>query len=106
MVESLDDHEEVRSGCKIEIFWPDDQLWYPGTVGVTGADGKRKIEYDDGDIEFLELSKEKYRLPTAEALSRDAGGGAAAFYGRELRSPLEDLRGLLCGRRIALVAGN
>ena len=67
MVESLDDHEEVRSGCKIEIFWPDDQLWYPGTVGVTGADGKRKIEYDDGEIEFLELSKEKYRLPTAEA---------------------------------------
>eukprot|EP00854_Cymbomonas_tetramitiformis_P001587 gene1587-biopygen1456 len=27
--------EEVRPGCKIEIFWPEDRIWYLGIVGTT-----------------------------------------------------------------------
>ncbi|KAK3248975.1 hypothetical protein CYMTET_41575 [Cymbomonas tetramitiformis] len=66
VVENIEEYDEVRIGRKIEIFWPVDQVWCPGTVGETGADGKRKIEYDNGDVEYLELEKEKYRLLPAE----------------------------------------
>ncbi|KAK3273086.1 hypothetical protein CYMTET_18658 [Cymbomonas tetramitiformis] len=58
--------EEVRPGCKIEVFWPEDQAWYPGMMGATGEDGKTKIEYDDGDVENVVLKEEKYRVFPSE----------------------------------------
>eukprot|EP00854_Cymbomonas_tetramitiformis_P034015 gene34015-biopygen3239 len=29
--------KEVRPGCKIEVFLPEDQAWYPGIVGATAT---------------------------------------------------------------------
>eukprot|EP00854_Cymbomonas_tetramitiformis_P034560 gene34560-biopygen33365 len=58
--------EEVRPGCKIEVFWPEDHVWYPGIVGATGEDGRTKIQYDDGDEENVVLKEEKYRVFPSE----------------------------------------
>ncbi|KAK3246029.1 hypothetical protein CYMTET_44423 [Cymbomonas tetramitiformis] len=65
--------EEVRPGCKIEVFWPEDQVWYPGTVGATGEDGRTKIQYDDGDVENVVLKEEKYRLFPSENEEEEEG---------------------------------
>ncbi|KAK3251021.1 hypothetical protein CYMTET_39632 [Cymbomonas tetramitiformis] len=58
--------EEVRTGCKIEIFWPADRMWYLGVVGTTGEDGRTKIVYGDGDVENVVLKEEKYRVFPSE----------------------------------------
>eukprot|EP00854_Cymbomonas_tetramitiformis_P003733 gene3733-biopygen3671 len=48
----IEKYDEVRPGNKIELFWPEDREWYPGTVGDT-EHGTTKIIYDDGDMEDL-----------------------------------------------------
>ena len=52
-------------GSRIEIYWEDDKVFYPGAV--TGYRGKLEkqraiIEYDDGTKEKLNLEKEQWRL--------------------------------------------
>ena len=46
---------------RIEVFWPDDNKFYRGTVGGTyDAKGRVEVVYDDGDVEVLDLNKEKW----------------------------------------------
>ncbi|KAK3233738.1 hypothetical protein CYMTET_55982 [Cymbomonas tetramitiformis] len=53
-------------GCKVKVYWSEDDAWYTGTVGGTGTDGVTHIAYEDGDKEDLNMSKEKYEvLPAA-----------------------------------------
>ncbi|KAK3289666.1 hypothetical protein CYMTET_2936 [Cymbomonas tetramitiformis] len=63
--------EEVRPGDKIEIFWPEDRMWYPGAVGTTGEDERTKIMYDDGDEENVVLKEETYRVFPSENEEED-----------------------------------
>eukprot|EP00854_Cymbomonas_tetramitiformis_P006108 gene6108-biopygen6136 len=63
--------EELRLGCKIEVFWPEDQVWYPGIMGATWEDGRTKIQYDDGDEENVVLKEEKYRVFPSENEEED-----------------------------------
>ena len=49
-------------GCRIEVFWPEDQEWYGGLVTAhDAASGKHKIRYDDGEVERVALEKEEFR---------------------------------------------
>ncbi|KAK3239085.1 hypothetical protein CYMTET_50960 [Cymbomonas tetramitiformis] len=53
-------------GCKVKVYWPQDDAWYTGTVGGTGTDGLTHVAYEDGDKEDLDMRKEKYEvLPAA-----------------------------------------
>ncbi|KAK3237107.1 hypothetical protein CYMTET_52773 [Cymbomonas tetramitiformis] len=57
------------------VYWPQDDAWYTGTVGVTGPHGLTHIAYEDGDKEDLDMSKEKYEVLPAvvqEIAGRDA----------------------------------
>mgnify|MGYP001166244587 FL=1 len=54
-------------GAKIKVFWPKENDWFYGTIvqqEYMPADGETysKIEYEDGDEEVLNLSKEKVKL--------------------------------------------
>ncbi|KAK3280391.1 hypothetical protein CYMTET_11761 [Cymbomonas tetramitiformis] len=55
-------YDEMKPGDKVEIFWPEDREWYPGTMGDTDEDGKTTIKYDDGDVETLLLKEERMRV--------------------------------------------
>ncbi|KAK3269832.1 hypothetical protein CYMTET_21730 [Cymbomonas tetramitiformis] len=56
----------LASGLKVKVYWPQDDVWYTGTVGDTGSDGLTHIAYKDGDKEDLDMSKERYEvLPAA-----------------------------------------
>ena len=50
-------------GLKIEVYWPFDKMYYPGVIDTYD---KRKntyrVVYNDGDVEILNMSKEKWRL--------------------------------------------
>eukprot|EP00878_Enallax_costatus_P014342 GHUV01015002.1.p1 GENE.GHUV01015002.1~~GHUV01015002.1.p1 ORF type:complete len:1085 (+),score=444.50 GHUV01015002.1:267-3521(+) len=60
-------------GRRIKVWWPKDVAWYEGTV-VEFEDGKHRVDYDDGDEEWLDLVQERHQLlPAAEP-----GAAAAA----------------------------
>eukprot|EP01018_Ginkgo_biloba_P015758 Gb_28286 [translate_table: standard] len=50
-------------GRRIKVFWPLDDDWYFGTVESFDRNRKRHhVVYDDGDKEWLELGKEKFKI--------------------------------------------
>eukprot|EP00854_Cymbomonas_tetramitiformis_P034226 gene34226-biopygen21365 len=48
-------------GERLEVFWPLDDAWYPGTAADISATGRHHIEYDGGEEEWLLLSEELTR---------------------------------------------
>jgi len=56
-------------GDKIEVYWEDDNKFYPGTVATfTPNTGDIQIYYDDGDIEALKIQEETWRFPSQESV--------------------------------------
>ncbi|KAK3282718.1 hypothetical protein CYMTET_9560 [Cymbomonas tetramitiformis] len=53
---------KVTVGSKIEVFWKDDDCFYPGVVKEFNEDGKAHVPYDDGDEETLDLSEENFKI--------------------------------------------
>ena len=54
---------DLNIGGKIEVYWPLDIEYYPGTVTTyDGATGFHGINYDDGDHESLDMDKETWRV--------------------------------------------
>lgn len=48
---------------RIEVFWPKDNEWYAGTVGMYNpSNGSHTVAYDDGIVEVLNLDEEKYHM--------------------------------------------
>ena len=68
-----------KVGDKIGVYWPDDDVHYPGTVASFNKEGKARVEYDDGDVETLRLEEEKwyYLQPKSKKrkLATENGGG-------------------------------
>ena len=51
----------VTSGDLLDIFWKQDLKWYRGNVQRVLRNGKVKFLYEDGEIDTLDLSREKFR---------------------------------------------
>jgi len=60
----------VTVGTKIEVFWEDDDCFYPGVVKKFNEDGKAYVLYDDGDEETLDLSKENFKIIDGSTVSK------------------------------------
>ncbi|KAL8153087.1 hypothetical protein V2J09_010847 [Rumex salicifolius] len=58
----IDKHGEELVGSKIRVWWPKDKQFYKGTVeSFSPANKKHKVVlYSDGDVEVLNLAKEKW----------------------------------------------
>ncbi|XP_068652012.1 sister chromatid cohesion protein PDS5 homolog C-like isoform X2 [Aristolochia californica] len=55
--------DEKIVGSKVEVWWPDDDEFYRGTVAsYDPIEKKHKVLYDDGDEETLFLKEEKFHL--------------------------------------------
>ena len=51
-------------GSRICIFWPTERNWFSVRVAAFDhSEGLSKIQYDDGDTEWLQLYVEYYMLP-------------------------------------------
>lgn len=55
-------------GDKIEIYWPLDNAFYPGSV-VGKQDNHKTVVYDDGGIEKLDFTNETWRFESTAVLS-------------------------------------
>ena len=49
---------EPSVGDRISVLWPLDDHFYPGTVESEAQDGLLHIQYDEGDTEQLDMTKE------------------------------------------------
>ncbi|KAK3263348.1 hypothetical protein CYMTET_27845 [Cymbomonas tetramitiformis] len=57
---------EVTVGTRLEIYWEDNDEFYPGVVKNFNDDGAALVVYDDGDEETLNLSEEKFNILLCE----------------------------------------
>ena len=53
---------------RVEIYWPEEQKWFPGTVVRSETDNENMstVHYDDGDEEHLDFSTERFKIVTVE----------------------------------------
>lgn len=45
-------------GDHVEVFWPHHDQYYRGVVSATTPAGEHTMNYDDGDVETLNLANE------------------------------------------------
>lgn len=61
--DSKKSNDENLVGCKIKVWWPLDEMYYEGKV--TYFDHLKKahqVDYDDGETEILDLTKEHWEV--------------------------------------------
>lgn len=50
---------QLQVGCRVRVYWPNDDAWYVGAITALGDDGQHTVTYDDGDVETLSMSDQK-----------------------------------------------
>ena len=72
---------QLTIGTKLEIYWQDDNVHYPGTVAAHFPNEWQQhiytIDYDDGESESVDMATERFRIlgGTLASASAGAGGG-------------------------------
>ena len=52
---------QLQVGDKVEVYWPLDDQYYPGSVSdYSEATGKHRIAYDGGQVENLKMEEENW----------------------------------------------
>ncbi|XP_073285236.1 uncharacterized protein [Primulina huaijiensis] len=85
-------NDENLVGCKIKVWWPLDETYYEGKV--TSFDHLKKahqVDYDDGETEILDLTKERWEVIDDYNLS--------SHEQRTVPPPPSASRVVSCGRR-------
>lgn len=60
---------KIPTGRKIEVWWPDDQMFYKGVIELFDpVTKKHKVVYEDGEVEFLLLGNERWNYIDSENL--------------------------------------
>ncbi|KAK6162104.1 hypothetical protein DH2020_001945 [Rehmannia glutinosa] len=50
-------------GSKVKVWWPKDRMFYEGVISsFNSAHKKHKVEYTDGEVEVLNLKKERWEF--------------------------------------------
>eukprot|EP00854_Cymbomonas_tetramitiformis_P034194 gene34194-biopygen19297 len=68
---------KVTVGTRLEVFWEDDDNFYPGVVKSFNDNGAALVVYDDGDEETLNLSEEKFNILLSKGVyeqNKECGG--------------------------------
>ncbi|KAL1532680.1 sister chromatid cohesion protein PDS5 C [Salvia divinorum] len=57
-------------GSKVEVWWPEDQLYYEGVIdSFDSGKKKHRVLYNDGDEEILNLKNEEWRFLKEDVVS-------------------------------------
>jgi len=79
--EEEEEVREVKVGDAVEIYWPEDEVYYPGKIGkFDSKTGKHTIKYDDNEEEHLVLKNEKWRF--SESKKEEAKPASSKKRGR------------------------
>lgn len=63
-IENRKEHKRstISINTRIEVWWPLEKQYFPGKLTNQRDDDCWKVEYDDGDQEWILLSRERFRL--------------------------------------------
>jgi len=68
-IESLFGNGVPCVGDRIQVYWPEEQTFFPGKVAeLNEENGKHHIIYDDGDVEDIFLKDEVWKLADSTAI--------------------------------------
>ena len=60
------------TGRRVRVWWPAESEWFSGEVGARrGGSSKYSVEYDDGDEEVVDFSREKHEFLEAGVQQHD-----------------------------------
>lgn len=73
-LENNDDEDRLTPlpsvGDDVEVYWPEDEAYYPGTVAaINEDDSKYHIGHDDGDNEVLDMCNEMWTYSLGNAVN-------------------------------------
>ncbi|KAL1533230.1 hypothetical protein AAHA92_33144 [Salvia divinorum] len=69
---------EEMVGCRIKVWWPLDQTFYEGKIMAFDDFNKfHQVDYDDGDIEKLDLTTEWWELLQEQEIGADPSSSKA-----------------------------
>jgi hypothetical protein len=70
---------------RIQVYWPGDGRWYPGTVSAYDGEARlHRVDYEDGESYTHELAEAAWRLAPAAAAAADHGHGHPARGGGQI----------------------
>ena len=57
----------VKIGCRVEVFWSEDDCYYPGTItklreNILTSKKPFFLQYDDGEAEWIDLRDHVFRI--------------------------------------------
>lgn len=79
----------VIIGCRIEVYWPDDDEWY--AAKVSKHRGKQHyLEYDDGQSEWIDLSNERIKMLEQGDSDSDNAGEKSSTKRRRIQVEEDD----------------
>lgn len=78
-------------GDKVSVYWPLDEQRYTGTNESVLEDGSVIVQYDDGDIETLDLSREDWKPSSSTVQANTATPIVINIAPGELRKMLHHL---------------
>ena len=68
--DELGSTRELKIGDEIEIYWPLDDQYYPGSVyEYSEATGKHRIAYDGGQVENVKIDEENWCILTKNEIT-------------------------------------
>ena len=96
---------EQAVGRLVDIFWPDDDMWYRGMIqSFDSIAQKHLVRYEDGDKELLDLSREKVTLiQGANEMISSNEFSRATRLGRVSSIKGSACKQAMCGKRVPSV---
>mmetsp|Transcript_35474 Transcript_35474/g.50291 ORF Transcript_35474/g.50291 Transcript_35474/m.50291 type:complete len:424 (+) Transcript_35474:1404-2675(+) len=77
------DTHVVGVGTRISVYWEDDEAYYAGVIAEERMDKKKNylVKYDDGEEEWVNLSKEQYTVLFEDTKVADAAVDTVSLMG-------------------------
>ncbi|XP_045801488.1 sister chromatid cohesion protein PDS5 homolog C-like isoform X2 [Trifolium pratense] len=68
-------YDQNLVGERVEVWWPKDRAFYKGVIeSFDSAKKKHKVLYDDGEVEVLNLVKEKWNIIEDDSVADEEEG--------------------------------
>ncbi|KAI5403849.1 hypothetical protein KIW84_051121 [Lathyrus oleraceus] len=76
----IKEYGENLVGVRVEVWWPKDREFYKGVIErFDPIKKKHKVVYDDGEVEVLNLARQKWNAIEADSVADGEGGDHASL---------------------------
>ncbi|CAK8568553.1 unnamed protein product [Lathyrus sativus] len=76
----IKEHDEKLVGLRVEVWWPKDREFYKGVIEhFDPIKKKHKVVYDDGEVEVLNLARQKWNSIEADSVADGEGSDHASL---------------------------